>query len=428
MNINITSIKLAQPEGLGPAASRTDDASGRVLVQALQSCGARVTSHPVAHLASLAQSSTPQPDIVVLHMLGQTKLPSDLQRLTHQHPSTGVLLVASALDQSLMREAMRARVVECVTEPVDQDELQGAIDRIVRQQRPAAPSQVFAFLGAKGGVGTTTLAVNVATSLGTVAPGRTLLIDLHLGSGDAVLYLGAVPKHSVLDALANIERLDAAYLRGLVAKTHAKLDLLASGNGVLHGPVDAERIRTLVESAGRAYPYIVLDVPPPDTSIFILEAIAPVSTITLVVNQELAAVRSAARIATVIRERYPQGRVSVVINRYDRFADIGIDDVERVTRLPVKAHFPGNYRAALEAANTGRPLASLDLSLLPHRSRSKLARAVSRFTRDLVQLGVEDAEPKPRGPSGIFGWSVGKKRKASAVATNVPAITTGTVS
>src|SRR5689334_22177707 len=83
-----------------------------------------------------------------------------------------------ALDASLMLEAMRAGVNEWVSEPVTQVELKTAIDRVVQPRQAVAAAPVFAFVGAKGGVGTTTIAVNVATALRRLTTKKTLLVDL----------------------------------------------------------------------------------------------------------------------------------------------------------------------------------------------------------------------------------------------------------
>ena len=89
----------------------------------------------------------------------------------------------------------------------------------------------------------------------------TLLVDLHLAYGDAALLLSAEPRFSILDALENTHRLDEAFFRGLVVRTKAGPDLLASSERGMAAPVDAHRIRTLIEFAARQYRYTVLDVP-----------------------------------------------------------------------------------------------------------------------------------------------------------------------
>ena len=89
--------------------------------------------------------------------------------LKRQHPTTPVLLVTSSLEPAIVLEAMRAGVNECVAEPLQAAEIETAVTRLLAHKQPVATGQVFAFIGAKGGVGTTTVAVNVATELDRAA-------------------------------------------------------------------------------------------------------------------------------------------------------------------------------------------------------------------------------------------------------------------
>ncbi len=120
---------------------------------------------------------------------------------------------------------MRAGATEFLQEPITPAALEQAISRLVAHRAaPAAAGEVFAFVGAKGGVGTTTTAVNVATALAKVAPSQTLFADLHLAHGDAALLFGAEPRFSIVDALENTHRFDEAFFRGLVTPTKAGAD------------------------------------------------------------------------------------------------------------------------------------------------------------------------------------------------------------
>src|SRR5690606_9922344 len=120
---------------------------------------------------------------------------------------------------------------------------------------------VFAFVGAKGGVGTTTMAVNVATALArAVEADETLLMDFHLSYGDAAVFLGVEPRFSVADAMENTHRLDEAFFESLVVQTKAGVHLLASAERAV-GPVDMRRISTLLHFAANHYRYTFLDVP-----------------------------------------------------------------------------------------------------------------------------------------------------------------------
>src|SRR5690606_20918452 len=106
------------------------------------------------------------PDVIVIDIRDQSHLPAALPLLKRQHPTTGVVIVASKLDPALLLEAMRSGVNEFVTDPISESELQAAIARVLAQ-RPSATTagEVYAFIGAKGGVGTTTVAVNSATAI-----------------------------------------------------------------------------------------------------------------------------------------------------------------------------------------------------------------------------------------------------------------------
>ncbi len=363
----------------------------------MQTCGLRVNVSKVEELATLAQPGASQPALVILDMRDRPTLPPTVGMLRRQHPSTGVVIVAAALEPALMLEAMRAGVTEFLTAPVTATELTAAVGRVTTAHPPTTSGEVFAFLGAKGGVGTTTVATNVATTLAQTANGSTLLIDLHLAYGDAAVYLGTEPRFSVIDALENVHRLDKTFLNGLVGHARAGLSLLASSDRATATPVDTMSVRTLIESAALHYRYVVLDVPRMDVMI---DALEPASRIVIVANQELATVRAATRLSAALRQRYGKERLQVVVSRYDIEAEIGQSDVERVLGTPVAHTFPSNYRLALDALNTGRPVV-LD-------NHNKLAASLSGFARGLVDTPSETPGGAKR-QQGLFGRLTGRR-------------------
>jgi pilus assembly protein CpaE len=329
-------------------------------------------------LSALAQPGAAQPAVLIVDLRGETGIPTTLPMLKRNHPATGVLLVATTLDPALMLEAMRAGVSEFVTEPLSASELQAAIHRLVGNLAPVVQGEIFAFIGAKGGVGATTVAVNVATALATTEPGSTLLIDLNVACGDASVFLGEEPRFSVMDALENVQRLDPAFLSGVVVRTKSGLDLLGASGRPVPGNYDTPRIRALLEFAGRTKRFTVLDVPRSDT--VALDSLESATKIVLVVNQELASVRTAARMATTLRQRYGQSRLHLVLTRTDRRAEIGHEDVERTVGVDIAHTFPSDYRLALQAMNKGRPMV-LD-------AKQDLSKAFIAFARDLAGAPV----------------------------------------
>jgi pilus assembly protein CpaE len=364
----------------------------RHVEELLHACGVRTTLASEEDLAALTASSGALPDVIVLDLRERTSVPAAVAPLKRQRPLTAVLIVASELNPALMLEAMRAGVNEFVTEPMTAKDLRLALDRLVAKHPLPDPGQVFAFVGSKGGVGTTTLAVNVAAVLASAEAGSAVLIDLHVTYGDSAVFLGVEPRFSVVDALENVHRIDEAFLRGVVAHTKMGLDVLAASDRPLVGHLDARAIRALIDCAARHYQYVVLDVPRSDATI--LDSLDLTQRIVVVANQELATVRGAARMAVALRQRYGKGRVSVVVSRFDQLAEIGRKDVERVVGGPLAEVFPSNYRAALDALNRGRPLV-LD-------NHSKLATAYTTFARGLV-TGAQEPAPTPTRSSGLLG-------------------------
>jgi pilus assembly protein CpaE len=350
-------------------------------VEALRASGLRAGELDPQTLVRGFQGAS-VPVALVVDVRDQQQLPHGLASFRKQHPGTGIVLVVSSLDPRLMLEAMRAGVTECVQEPVTSQALDQAVRRVIVDNTPEETGQVFAFIGAKGGVGTTTVAVNTAATFAKIADGAMLLIDLHVGHGDAALFLGAEPRFSVADALENVHRVDESFFKGLVTKTKGGLDLLGSSDRLAHGVADGARIRALLDFAIRKYRFTLLDIPRSDVTM--LDALESASALVVVSTQELPSLRSAARLASTLRARYGAPRVKVVLNRFDRRSEIAQADVERVVGDAVTHLIPSDYRAAIDALNVGRPVAL---------EEGKLADAFRKLANDLGGLQRPRREP-----------------------------------
>ncbi len=319
------------------------------LVELLRASGLRAGRIDAIQLAAFTRASD-VPQVIVVDVRGRDQLPGGLSAFRRQHPTTGSVLVVSSFEPRLMLEAMRAGVSECVAEPLTAEALGEAVRRVLTNTTEVS-GQVFAFVGAKGGVGTTTMAVNTAAALGRVASGEVLLIDMHMGHGDGAVFLGVEPRFSMIDALENIHRMDESFFAGVVEKTEAGVHLLASSPRPRHVTVDAAKIHALLEAASRMYRMTVLDVPRSDTTT--MEALDSTTTIVVVTSQEIASLRNAASVAETLRSRYGTGRVKVAINRFQRESVIAHADIEQAVGGTVEHLIPSDYRSAIEALNAG---------------------------------------------------------------------------
>ena len=366
-------------------------AADRKPEELLRAAGLHVSVITDAGLSSLVGVSAKQPDVLVVDVRRNAAVPPLVAVLRRQHPNTGVMIIAPTLEPALLVEAMRAGVTEVVSEPFEQQDLENAVVRVSGQRSGTESGTVIGFVGAKGGVGTTTVAVNVATMLGPLSkPGRALLMDLHQSGGDAAVFMGVEPRFSVVDAVDNAHRLDQNFLKTLVTSVTSQTDLLASPDRPTIGRLDAAKTRQLIELAASAYKHTVLDLPRSDGTV--LDALEQLKGIYIVVNQELATVRSATRVAAMLRERYGRDKVGVVLTRSDRQADIGHADVEKAIGLSVSHTFPSDYRIALQALNKGRPLA-LD-------NHNDLSASFKKFAYELS--GVRPERDSARS-AGLFG-------------------------
>jgi len=371
--------------------------SDKHLIDLVRGCGVHATPLSVDGLGTLAQPAARQPDAIVVDQRDHGAILPEIMAIKRLHPLTGVLMVLPRLDGALVLEAMRAGVNECVAEPVTREELYNALQRIAAQRPAPKRGDVFAIIGAKGGIGATTVAVNVAAMLNKLRPSSTLLIDLHMTYGDAGVFLAAEPRFSIVDALEHMDRMDATFLRSLVTQTKSGLHLLPSSERAVSVSFDAARVQTLIGLASREFGYVVLDVPRNDPTV--LDSLESAGTIVVVANQDVATVRSAGRLAAALEQRYGKDRVTVVITRFDANSEIGQPQVERVVGRPVTSVFPNNYPVALAALNSGRPL-TLD-------NHTKLAAAYTDFARQLSGIRAERSESAK--PSGLLSFLGGRR-------------------
>jgi pilus assembly protein CpaE len=324
----------------------------------------RVTTVELNELDAAHPAGSKGPDAFIVDIRGSAQLPPQVAQLRRQFPTTGLVIVSQTVDPRQLLEAMRLGVNEWVPEPINVDELVAAVQRVARPVSRTQLGKPIAVIGAKGGIGSTTVAVNIATSLHRASKSPTLLIDLHLAHGDAAVFLGVEPRFSVVDALENIHRLDQTYLKWLVTTTKAGVDLLSASIGLMRGSFDATRVRSLIEFTATVYRYVVLDCPRSDATM--LEAIDGVSQVVVVANQELTTIRAASRIVNSLRQRYGTDRIKVALSRLDQHAEIVPSDVEFALGAPVKYVFPNDYRVASAAITRGEPLILQNHSRLAH--------------------------------------------------------------
>src|SRR5229473_3515667 len=258
--------------------------------------------------------------------------------------------------------------------------------------RPAATTLVF--FGAKGGAGTTTVAVNCGVELARLSKKPILILDLKPGLGEVALFLGVRPRYSLLDAIDNLHRLDKEFLKELVVKHKSGLEILAgSDNFDRPGAADAAGIEELFRLLTRQYEYLVVDTGSQINSCTVA-ALYTADRMFLVANPDVPSVRNAQRLVERVRELGACGeRVRLLLNRAAEPYPIPPKQIEAALGHPIHHTFPSDYKTVSAALNSGVPLA---LS-----GDSDIANQFALFTRRVLDPTIE-ASASPAAKKGLL--------------------------
>jgi pilus assembly protein CpaE len=309
--------------------------------------------------------------------------------------------VGAQLDAGILLRAVRNGCTEFLTKPVDPNDLAAALNRFqaVMAVDPHAQSgigRVIAFFGAKGGVGTTLLAVHLATHLVCRHGKKTLLIDHKQQLGHVALYLGLKDTQYHFDELLrNADRLDAELLDGFVVRHRSGLDVIASPE-MSSGPHEPKsgQLEHVMDFLRREYDYVLIDsaVAFQDSKASILRQSDEVY---IVSTPDVAALRDLARLVENLSLNDSAiSKLHVVVNRSTATDSITADQIEKAVRFPITIAVPNNYFELQRAINDGEPI--------PPQRRSEFNQALSRWANRVVN-GLSGPKPLPAKRS-LFGF------------------------
>lgn len=371
------------------------DLQDPALVQALGTHRLQLRTATLDTLDRVTADGTPDPDALVVDTRHRTGLPREVARLRRRYPDAGIVVLARTTDPTALLDAMRLGVNEWLAEPVAPADVAAALQRVARRPSPGSAARTIAVIGARGGVGATTLAINVAAALTQQSGAPALLVDLHTPHGDAAEFVGVEPRYSALDALEQLHRLDDRFLRGLVTRAACGVDVLGSTARVPAVPVTADQVRTFLALAGTVYRYVVLDVPRTDAAL--LDATDAASQVVVVTGQDVSALRRATQLAARLRRPGSTARLRIAIGRLDPQAEVSVADVAEAVGLPVAFSLPGDTRTAVSALNRGTPIVG--------QGASRLASALRACAAD---LGALESPPPATTWTGVLGRLTGR--------------------
>jgi pilus assembly protein CpaE len=305
--------------------------------------------------------------------------------------TSGIFVVAAEPKPDLILQSMRAGANEFFTFPPAEETFFEAINRTAARRSAAGHGQAattLVFFGAKGGAGTTTVAVNCAVELARLSGQRTVIVDLKTGLGEVGLFLGVRSRYTLVDALDNMNRMDAEFLRELVAKHKSGLEILAgSDNFDRPNASDASGLEEVIRHLREEYEYVVIDAGS-QINPGVVASLYAADTIGLVANPDVPSIRNAQRVLDRVRQMGASAdRVRLLLNRAAEPFPIPPAQIEAAIGHPIDHMFPSDYKTVSGALNSGVPLALT--------GNTPLAAQFDSFTRRMLDAEGVAADGAP---------------------------------
>lgn len=300
------------------------------------------------------------PDVVLLD-LGRDPAPylALAAQLRRAQPAVHVIACSAIYppDQYLLMDAMRSGVQEFIAKPVQPQALRDILGRFQEGHVTKRSEKLIVLMGSKGGVGTTTVAVNLGVHLCNFAHKRTVLLDFARPLGNAHLLLDLQPRFGVRDAVSNLEQLDARFFASLLTHHKTNLELLG---GSLHPEewqtIPVAPLERVANVAQADFDSVLVDLGSQFSSDW--SAILQSARLILVVTETN--VPSLwmldRRLKALAGVGVDPQRIRVVINRWHKGDDETLKAIENEHKYSVIARLPNDFRKVSTAFNLGVPL------------------------------------------------------------------------
>lgn len=328
--------------------------------------------------------------------------------LRERSPECNILVVSSSTDGQLILKAMRAGAKEFVTAPVKIEDLMSALDRIGNSRFGSGGGKqrgctVIAIAGATGGVGSTSLAVNLGCSLAADPQNTVALVDLDLSLGDADVFLDTIPDYTLVDVAQNITRLDITLLRRSLTKHASGLYLLPRPvqlqDTQLITPTDLERVLGLLKAS---FTHLIIDCSKAYNALDMVALTAATHTL-LVTQLDLPCLRNVVRLMMSFDE-LPEikDKVKIVVNRVGLDnGQISLKKAQETIGRDIYWQLPNDYRVMVEVRNNGVPL-------IEQAPRAAITQAIVSLGEAMCGESSTDAATSAAGLDGDKGAGLGR--------------------
>jgi pilus assembly protein CpaE len=306
-----------------------------------------------------------------------------MKMIVNRFPQVSIFAMCEDKSSDTILKVMRAGAAEYLLKPVSEVDLVSSLQKLGRLwiTKPSAAAadagQLLTFFSPKGGVGVTTLAINVAFNLHEATGQPTIIVDLDLEAGDVSTFLNLKPTYTISDVTANMTRLDRNFLQGVITKHESGVYVLAEPQRVEEGvSITGDDMRKVLALLRTMFKHIVID-----TEAGLNErtrAVIEMSDLVfLTFVMSLPGIKNMQRYLHYFdRLGIRKDKLNLLVNRYLKKGDINIEDAEKILKHGIFWSIPNDHSTAIAALNKGVPIGEFD-------KKSKLNQAIKEMTAEL---------------------------------------------
>jgi pilus assembly protein CpaE len=341
----------------------------------------RITSGGAAAAANMF-ATMPTPNLIILETRSSpATLLGDLAPLASVcDASTKVIVVGYHNDITLYRELMRNGISEYIVQPIAMSDVMAAMSAIFIDPSAEPLGRSIAFIGAKGGVGASTIAHNCAFGISNLFSTETILADLDLPYGTANIDFDQDPAQGIAEAVYAPERLDEVFLDRLLTKCSTHLSMLAAPS-MLDRSYDFEgqAFQPVLDVLQRSAPVTVLDVPHA-WSEWTRSVLSAADEVVICAVPDLANLRNAKNMLDALRKLRPNDKAPhLILNQVGmpKRPEIGVTEFCEPMETDPIAIIPFDIAMFGNAANSGRMISETDPKSPTAETFSQIAHIVT---------------------------------------------------
>ncbi len=354
--------------------------------------------------------TAPTPNLIILESRREPKEIIGLlaQLSEYCDPTSKVVVIGHYNDVWLYRELVRSGISEYVVAPISMADIVSVISSIFVDPEAEPLGRSVAFVGAKGGVGSSTIAHNVAWAMSTLFKNEVVVADLDLPFGTANINFDQDPAQGIAEAVFAPERIDEVYLDRLLAQCAEHLSLLAAPSSLDRVyDFDPDAFQQIIDTAQRTAPMLVLDIPHVWNG-WTRSTLIQADEVVITATPELANLRNTKNLVDTLKKLRPNDAPpKLIVNQVGvpKRPEISAADFAEPLGLTPMAIIPFDAQFFGTAANNGRMLGEMD-------AKNSAVATINEIAHVLTGRSEIKTKKKAPGLAGILGkLSLGKKKK-----------------